>query len=149
MPPPTDPAMVDHPKLRGLALRAAWVAKLEEAEGALEDLVLDLAADADEDNAEMDVNLDDDDPLAVALSVVQAATRTRAATWRTRSWPGSPGTGSTGPSSACSSSSPGRSGRAGGGRARRAGFGSTRPARPPLTFSRSRPAGGGSSTSHA
>ena len=70
MPPITDPAQVDHPELRELALRAAWVAKLEEAMEALEDLVLDLADD--EDDAGMDVDPADEDPLGVALAVVQA-----------------------------------------------------------------------------
>ncbi|MDP9366125.1 MAG: hypothetical protein M3Q10_18220 [Chloroflexota bacterium] len=66
MPPPTDPAQVDHPELRGLGLQAAWVAKLEEATEALENLVVDLI---EGDEAEPP----DEDPLAVALSVVQAA----------------------------------------------------------------------------
>ena len=71
MPPITDPAQVDHPELRELALQAAWVAKLEEATEALGDLVVDLADD--EDDAGMDVDPADEDPLGVALAVVQAA----------------------------------------------------------------------------
>ena len=67
MPPPIDPAQINHPELRELALQAAWVAKLEEAMEVLEDMVVDPADD------EEDVDPADEDPLAVALSVVQAA----------------------------------------------------------------------------
>ena len=67
MPPVSDPAHVDHPEFRELALQAVWVAKLEEAMEALEDLVFDLSDDdITEDGA-------DEDPLAAALAVVQAA----------------------------------------------------------------------------
>ena len=67
MPLPTDPAQVDHPALRELALRAAWVARLEEAIEVHEDPVVDLS-DGDEDQAEPDHS--DESPLVVTLSVV-------------------------------------------------------------------------------
>ena len=67
MPSVTEPAQVDHPVLRELALRAASVAKLEEAVEALEDLIPHLSEDEDE------AEPSDEDPLAVALPVVQAA----------------------------------------------------------------------------
>ena len=73
MPPTTDPAHVDHPVLRELALQAGWVGKLEEAVEVLEDLVLDLATDGDGPEDGADVDPADEDPLAVAHSVVQAA----------------------------------------------------------------------------
>ena len=40
-----DPTQIDHPKLRDFAIQAAWVAKLEEAVGVLEELVVDLGDD--------------------------------------------------------------------------------------------------------
>ena len=67
---PTDPADVDPPELRELALQANWVAQLEGAVEALEDLVLDFT-----ENEELtpDDDAGGDGPLAVALSVVQSA----------------------------------------------------------------------------
>ena len=73
MSPVTDPMKVDHPELRELALRAAWVGKLEEAMEVLEGLVLDLVDDGDDADAGADVDPSDEDPLAVAPWVVQAA----------------------------------------------------------------------------
>ena len=70
MPPTTDPAQVDHPKLRELALQAAWVAKLEEAVEVFEDLVIGLVGRLDDADAGTDVAPADADPLAVAFSVV-------------------------------------------------------------------------------
>ena len=70
MTPPTDPAQLDHPAIRELALEAVWVAKLEEAMEVLEDLVVDLS---DDDQAQAEPEPSDEDPLTVALSVVQAA----------------------------------------------------------------------------
>jgi hypothetical protein len=70
MPSPTDPADVDHPELRELALQADWVAQLEGAVGALEDLVLDFTED---EEPAPDDDAGEEEPLAVALSVVQSA----------------------------------------------------------------------------
>jgi len=64
----SDPTQVDHADLRELAVQAAWVAKLEDAVGALEELVVDLV---DEDRP-ADVKVWDENPLEVALSVVHA-----------------------------------------------------------------------------
>lgn len=72
--PARDPAHVDHPALRELALAAGWVAKLEEAVNVLEDLVGDFARDGDFSDGERDEGdalVPQDDPLAVALGVVQ------------------------------------------------------------------------------
>ena len=76
MRPITDPSHVDHPVLRELALAAAWVAKLEEAVEVLEDLVGDFSDDEDAlDEEPSDKGTDgapaEEDPLAVALAVVQ------------------------------------------------------------------------------
>ena len=70
----TEPDRVDHPALREVARAAAWVARLEEAVEALEDLVADLV-DGDEPDARADAGAApaDEDPLEVALSVVRAA----------------------------------------------------------------------------
>jgi hypothetical protein len=58
-----------------LALRAAWVAKLEDAVNALQDLVEDLDDVAAPSDAEHDGDGEDEtqeeDPLAVALGVVE------------------------------------------------------------------------------
>jgi hypothetical protein len=61
-----DPAQIDHPQLRELALEAAYVAKLEAAVGALEELMVDPGDDQSEAEPE------EGDPLGVALDVVQA-----------------------------------------------------------------------------
>ena len=74
MPPITDPKAVEHSTLRELAREAVWVAKLEDAVEALEDLITDLveplndvdAAATGEDRTPDEV----EDPLQVALSVV-------------------------------------------------------------------------------
>ena len=83
MPPIAEPAHVDHPELRELALQAAWVAKLEEATEVLDDLVVALTEDGDD--AGENVNPANENPLAVALSVVRAAyedaDRERAIAW--------------------------------------------------------------------
>ncbi len=41
----SDPTQIDHPQLREFAVQAAWVAKLKEAVGVLEELVVDLGDD--------------------------------------------------------------------------------------------------------
>jgi len=68
---PTAPDDVDHAGLRELAREAAWVAKLEDAVQALQDLVRDLVADdaGDEESAIGGL----EDPLEVALLVLEAA----------------------------------------------------------------------------
>ncbi len=74
MPPITDPQEVEHPTLRELAREAVWVAKLEDAVAALEDLIADLLEPLpDIDAAATSENQPPDgveDPLQVALSVV-------------------------------------------------------------------------------
>jgi len=83
MPPVTDPLAITHTTLREFAMAAVWVAKLEDAVEALEDLVelFDPLADANgiepsegrtADDAVGDVD-DVDDALEVALSVVTTA----------------------------------------------------------------------------
>ena len=67
----TDPAQVDHPILQELARRAAWVAKLEGAVEALDDLVIDLGDDRPE-GACPAPDSPDEDPLSFALSVLQS-----------------------------------------------------------------------------
>src|SRR5687768_11142356 len=64
----SDPTQIDHPALREFAVQAAWVAKLEDAVGVLEELAVDLV------NAEQrsDVEPWEEDSLDVALSVVHA-----------------------------------------------------------------------------
>jgi hypothetical protein len=64
----SDPTLVDHPQLRKFAVQAAWVAKLEDAVEVLEELVVDLA----DDDRPADIQVWDEDPLEVALSVVYA-----------------------------------------------------------------------------
>jgi hypothetical protein len=64
----SDPTQVDHPDLREFAVQAAWVAKLEDAVGVLEELVVDLV----DEEQRSDLEPWKDDPLDVALSVVQA-----------------------------------------------------------------------------
>ena len=41
----SDPTQIDHPDLRELVVEAAWVAKLEDAVGVLEEFVVDLVDD--------------------------------------------------------------------------------------------------------
>jgi hypothetical protein len=64
----SDPTQIDHPELREFAVQAAWVAKLEDADRVLEDLVVDLV----DDDRPADIPMGDEDPLEVALSVVYA-----------------------------------------------------------------------------
>jgi hypothetical protein len=64
----SDPTHIDHPELREFAIQAAWVAKLEDAVGVLEELVVDLMDQ--EQRAELEPW--DEDPLEAALSVVHA-----------------------------------------------------------------------------
>ncbi|MDQ3654212.1 MAG: hypothetical protein M3457_03915, partial [Chloroflexota bacterium] len=89
----------EHPTLREFAMAAVWVAKLEDAVEALEDLVVLLDPHADADGGEPGVGLapidavegaEDgaDDALEVALSVVttvreeaDAALEARLAVW--------------------------------------------------------------------
>ena len=68
----TDPTHVDNPELRELAIQAAWVAKLEDAVGILEDLVFDVDDDAEETEPDLDLEPWQEDPLVVALDVVRA-----------------------------------------------------------------------------
>jgi hypothetical protein len=63
-----DPNQIDHPQLREFAVQAAWVAKLEAAVGVLEDLVGDLGDE--ESGSEEEPG--EDDPLEIALDVVNA-----------------------------------------------------------------------------
>ncbi len=63
-----DPTQIDHPDLREFAVQAAWVAKLEDAVGVLEELVVDLVDE--EQRSELEPW--EEDPLEVALSVVHA-----------------------------------------------------------------------------
>jgi hypothetical protein len=64
----SDPSQIDHPVLRAFAVQAAWVAKLEDAVEVLEDLTVDLVDEAQRSELEPW----EEDPLAVALSVVHA-----------------------------------------------------------------------------
>ena len=64
----SDPAQIDHADLREFAVHAAWVAKLEDAVEALEELVVDLVDEEQRSKLEPW----DEDPLEVALSVVHA-----------------------------------------------------------------------------
>ena len=80
IPPVTDPLAIEHPTLREFAMAAVWVAKLEDAVEALENLVdlLDPRADADGDEPGEERTIGDDvdkvdDLLEVALSVVTVA----------------------------------------------------------------------------
>jgi hypothetical protein len=50
----SDPTQIDHPLLREFAVQAAWVAKLEDAVGVLEELVVDLV-DANFNAAEQEL----------------------------------------------------------------------------------------------
>jgi hypothetical protein len=45
-----DSTQIDHPRLREFAVEASWVAKLEEAVGVLEELVVDLGDEEQPDN---------------------------------------------------------------------------------------------------
>ncbi|MDF3017123.1 MAG: hypothetical protein K0R44_2348 [Thermomicrobiales bacterium] len=62
----SDPSQIDHPDLREFGIIAAWVPKLEDTVGVLEELVADFV------DEEQGSGLDpwDEDPLEVALSVV-------------------------------------------------------------------------------
>ena len=63
-----DPTQVDHPDIREFAVQAAWVAKLEDAVGVLEEFVVDLVNEEQRSDREpWEV-----DPLEVAGSVVDA-----------------------------------------------------------------------------
>src|SRR5215216_3474150 len=64
----SDPTQIDHPDLREFAVQAAWVAKLEDAIGVLEELVIDVV----DDDRSVELAAWDEDPLEVALSVVNA-----------------------------------------------------------------------------
>ena len=64
----SDPTQIDHADLREFAIQAVWVAKLEEAAGVLEELVIDLVDDDRPD----ETAVWDEDPLEVARSVVNA-----------------------------------------------------------------------------
>jgi hypothetical protein len=68
----TDPAHVDNPELRDLAIQAAWVAKLEDAVAVLEDLVFSVDDDAEVTEPDPDREPWDEDPLVVALDVARA-----------------------------------------------------------------------------
>ena len=72
MPRITDPTRIDNPDLRELAIQAAWVTKLEDAVAVLEDLVIDLADEAEEDELPANLQPWEEEPIAVALAVVQA-----------------------------------------------------------------------------
>ena len=61
-----DPSKIDHADLREFAIQAVWVAKLEEAAGVLEDLMVDVG----EDDRPADLPMEDEDPLEVGWSVV-------------------------------------------------------------------------------
>jgi len=63
-----DPTQIDHAALREFAVQAGWVAKLEDAVGVLEDLAVDLVDE--EQRSELEPW--EEDPLAVAVSVVHA-----------------------------------------------------------------------------
>ena len=88
-----DPTQIDHPDLREFAIQATWVAKLEDAVEVLEELAVDLV------DAEQRSELEpwEEDPLEVALSVLQAnfeaadqALEARVAEWLARDpehWP--------------------------------------------------------------
>ncbi len=72
----SDPVRVDHPTLRDLAIAAGWVAKLEEAVEVLEDLISGFAEDGESEGGEREVQEvetsgHEEDPLTVALSVVE------------------------------------------------------------------------------
>src|SRR5215208_4644423 len=62
----SDPIQIDHPAIRVFAVQAAWVAKLEDAVGVLEELVVDLM----DEGQRLDLEPWEEDPLEVALSVV-------------------------------------------------------------------------------
>ncbi len=63
---PEDPTQIEHPDLREFAVQAAWVAKLEDAVEVLEELVVDIVDDDRPD----EIPVWEEDPLEVALSVV-------------------------------------------------------------------------------
>ena len=77
MPPITDPQAIEHPTLREFVMEAVWVAKLEDAVEALEDLIelFDPLADANGIEPSEGRTAGDavDDALEVALSVVTTA----------------------------------------------------------------------------
>ena len=64
----SDPTQIDHPDLRGFAVQACSVAKLEETVGVLEELVVDLV----DEEQRSDREPWEEDPLEVALSVLTA-----------------------------------------------------------------------------
>jgi hypothetical protein len=64
----SDPTQIDHPDLREFAVMATWVAKLEDAGGVREELVVDLVDEEQRSKLEPW----EDDLLSVALSVVHA-----------------------------------------------------------------------------
>jgi hypothetical protein len=66
----SDPAQIDNPELRELAMQAAWVATLEDAVGVLEDIVVD--ADDAEEEPPVGLQSWEVESLAVALDVVRA-----------------------------------------------------------------------------
>ncbi len=70
--PITRPAQIDHSVLQQFGRRAVWVAKLEEAVELLDDLAHDLSVDVDNDadTLQPDVELQDEEPLDTARSVV-------------------------------------------------------------------------------
>jgi hypothetical protein len=65
-----DPRAVDHPALREFALRAGWVAKLEETVDVLEELAHALREDEPVEDADAAFDVLLEDPLDVALSIV-------------------------------------------------------------------------------
>jgi hypothetical protein len=63
-----DPTDIDHPQLCEFALQAERVAKLEDAVGVLEGLVIDLV----HEELPPDAEPEEDHPLEVALALVEA-----------------------------------------------------------------------------
>jgi hypothetical protein len=63
-----DPTQIDHADFREFAVQAAWLAKLEDAVGVLEELVVDLV----DEEQRSELEHWEEDPLEVALSVVEA-----------------------------------------------------------------------------
>jgi hypothetical protein len=59
MTPTCDPTQIDHPVLREFAVQAVWVAKLEEAVGVLEELIVGIV----EEGRPPDKEPWDEDPL--------------------------------------------------------------------------------------
>ena len=67
-----DPRHIEHVGLREFALQAAWVARLEEAVQALEELAQDLRTGEREEDPNAVLEPWEEDPLDVALSIVTA-----------------------------------------------------------------------------